>query len=217
MEKIVVDLIEAHLNYNNLKTTKQHGFTPKKSTTANLIEALNIWSEALSHGLPVDIIYLDYEKAFDKVPHHRLVLQLSKYGITGDILNWIEDYLHNRTQKVRVNGSFSKTSPVKSGVPQGSVLGPALFLIFVADVAEIIQNFISLYADDSKLFSYILDSHDHQHTQLSIQEDINTLCQWSDRMQMSFNVDKCHRLHLGQSNTEFHYTLPRLHQTPLHA
>ena len=181
-----------------------------KSTTTNLIEALNIWSEALSHGLPVDIIYLDYEKAFDKVPHHRLILQLSKYGIKGNILNWIKDYLNNRSQKVRVNGCYSKTSPVKSGVPQGSVLGPALFLIFVADVAEIIQNFISLYADDSKLFSYILDSQDHQHTQESIQEDINTLCMWSDKMQMSFNVDKCHRLHLGSNNTEFQYTLPKI-------
>ena len=210
LEKIIVELIEAHLKENHLKTSKQHGFTPKKSTTTNLIEALNIWSEALSHGLPVDIIYLDYEKAFDKVPHHRLILQLSKYGISGCMLNWIKDYLHNRTQKVRVNGCFSKTSPVKSGVPQGSVLGPALFLIFVADVADIIQNFISLYADDSKLFSYILDTHDNQHTQLSIQQDINTLCHWSDKMQMSFNVDKCHRLHMGPNNTKFHYSLPKI-------
>ena len=210
LEKIIVELVEDHLKRNNLKTSKQHGFTPKKSTTTNLIEALNIWSEALSHGLPVDIIYLDYEKAFDKVPHHRLILQLSKFGITGNILSWIQDYLHNRTQKVRVNGSFSKTSSVKSGVPQGSVLGPALFLIFVADVADIIQNFISLYADDSKLFSYILDSHDNQHTQVSIQEDINTLCHWSDRMQMSFNVDKCHRLHMGNSNTQYQYSLPKI-------
>ena len=210
LEKIIVELLEAHLRRNLLKTAKQHGFTPKKSTTTNLIEALNIWSEALSHNLPVDIIYLDYEKAFDKVPHHRLILQLSKYGITENILNWIKDYLKNRTQKVRVNGAYSKTSPVLSGVPQGSVLGPALFLIFVADVADIVQNFISLYADDSKLFSYLLDSNDHQYTQISLQEDINMLCQWSDRMQMSFNVDKCHRLHMGSNNTEYHYHLPKI-------
>ena len=95
-------------------------------------------------------------------------------------------------------------------MPQGSVLGPALFLIFIADVADLVQNFISLYADDSKLFSYILDTHDHKHTQVSLQEDINTLCHWSDRMQMSFNVDKCHRLHLGHSNTEFLYHLPKI-------
>ena len=210
LEKIIVELLEDHLKRNYLKTTKQHGFTPKKSTTTNLIEALNIWSEALSHGLPVDIIYLDYEKAFDKVPHHRLILQLTKYGVQGNILNWVQDYLRNRTQKVRVNGCYSKTSPVLSGVPQGSVLGPALFLIFVADVADIVKNFISLYADDTKLFSYILDSQDSLHTHLSIQEDINILCQWSDSMQMSFNVDKCHRLHMGSGNINYNYTLPKM-------
>ena len=141
--------------HSYLEDKHQHGFTPKKSTISNLIEALNIWTEAVSHGIPVDIIYLDYEKAFDKVPHRRLVNQLSKYGITGNVQQWIKDYLHNRTQRVRVNGQFSSTSRVLSGVPQGSVLGPLLFLIFVADMAPIVQNFISLYADDSKLFSYM--------------------------------------------------------------
>ena len=210
LERIFVELLVKHLKKNNLQNKQQHGFTMKKSTVTNLIEALNIWSEALSHNLPVDIIYLDYEKAFDKVPHERLLLQLAKFGITGDALNWIKDYLNNRTQKVRVNGSYSKTSSVLSGVPQGSVLGPALFLIFVADVTHIIENFISLYADDSKLFSYILDSDSNQHTQDSLQKDINQLCQWSDKMQMSFNVDKCHILHMGQRNTHYDYSLPKM-------
>ena len=210
LERIIVEELVKHLKRNNLQNKEQHGFTMKKSTVTNLIEALNIWSEALSHNLPVDIIYLDYEKAFDKVPHQRLLLQLAKFGITGEVLNWVKDYLQARTQKVRVNGSYSKTSSVLSGVPQGSVLGPALFLIFVADVTHIIQNFISLYADDSKLFSYILDSDSNQHTQDSLQKDINQLCQWSDKMQMSFNVDKCHILHLGQQNTHYDYLLPKM-------
>ena len=165
---------------------------------------------SLSHGLPVDIIYLDYEKAFDKVPHQRLLRQLAKFGIRGNVLQWIGDYLHERTQRVRINGSFSNTAPVLSGVPQGSVLGPALFLIFVADVTHIIQNFISLYADDSKLFSYILESDSDQHTQQSLQEDINNLSHWSDQMQMSFNVKKCHTLHLGHRNTFYDYSLPKM-------
>ena len=118
-------------------------------------------------------------------------------SIGGNVLQWIGDYLKDRTQKVRINGSYSNTAPVLSGVPQGSVLGPALFLIFVADVTHIVQNFISLYADDSKLFSYILDSDTSQHTQESLQNDINNLCLWSDQMQMSFNAKKCHILHLG--------------------
>ena len=210
LERILVEILVKHLRKNNLQSKQQHGFTLKKSTVTNLIEALNIWSEALCHGLPVDVIYLDYEKAFDKVPHQRLLRQLVKFGIGGNVLQWIGDYLKDRTQKVRINGSYSNTAPVLSGVPQGSVLGPALFLIFVADVTHIVQNFISLYADDSKLFSYILDSDTSQHTQESLQNDINNLCLWSDQMQMSFNAKKCHILHLGHRNTYFDYSLPKM-------
>ena len=210
LERIIVEVLVKHLKKNNLQNKQQHGFTLKKSTVTNLIEALNVWSEALSHGLPVDIIYLDYEKAFDKVPHQRLLLQLSKFGIGGNILQWIGDYLRDRTQRVRINGSYSKTAPVLSGVPQGSVLGPALFLMFVADVTHIIQNFISLYADDSKLFSYILETDSAQHSHESLQDDLNQLCLWSDKMQMSFNVKKCHILHLGHRNTRYEYSLPKM-------
>ena len=213
LEKIITNKIHKHLQENMLEDKKQHGFTPKRSTVSNLIEALNIWTEALSHGLPVDIIYLDFEKAFDKVPHQRLINQLSKYGITGNVLNWIEDYLKDRTQRVRVNGCFSSTSKVLSGVPQGSVLGPLLFLIFVADMAPLVQNFTSLYADDTKIFSYLLDNQISPHTPESIQNDINVLSRWSDKMQMSFNPEKCHRLHLGKSNNHHPYYLPKIYAT----
>ena len=210
LEKIIVEALENHLRSNNLQDKNQHGFTKKKSPITNLLEALNIWSEAISHGLPVDVIYLDFEKAFDKVPHQRLLLQLEKYGIRGQVLSWIRDYLHNRQQKVRVNGVMSASSPVLSGVPQGSVLGPALFLIFVADVKPLIQNFLSLYADDSKLFTYMQDSEEHQHSIASIQQDINILSSWSEKMQMSYNEDKCHTLHMGANNEQHTYTLPKV-------
>ena len=210
LEKIIVKLIQKHLKSNLLEDLHQHGFTVNKSTITNLIEALNIWTEALSHGLSIDIIYLDYEKAFDKVPHERLILQLNRYGISGDILRWIKDYLTNRTQQVRVNGHYSSSSAVRSGVPQGSVLGPVLFLIFVADIAPLVKNFISLYADDTKLYSYLLDSN---HTSESIQEDINILSSWSQRMQMSFNPDKCVSLHMGKNNPKYSYSLPKIYST----
>ena len=213
LEKIITNKIHQHLIENSLQDKKQHGFTPKKSTISNLVEALNIWTEALSHGLPVDIIYLDYEKAFDKVPHQRLLNQLTKYGITGNVLNWIKDYLHNRTQRVRINGHFSSTSKVLSGVPQGSVLGPLLFLIFVADMAPLVQNFTSLYADDTNIFSYLLDNQAGPHTPNSIQNDINTLSNWSEKMQMSFNPEKCHRLHIGKNNNHYPYYLPKIYAT----
>ena len=205
LEKIIVEKIVLHLKANHLNNKNQHGFTPKMSTVTNLIEVLNIWSESVSHGIPVDVLYLDYEKAFDKVPHERLIRQLNKFGIKGNTLLWIKDYLHDRSQRVRVNGAMSSSIKVLSGVPQGSVLGPALFLIFVADVSSIINNCISLYADDTKIFNSLFEnSHE------SLQEDINTLSRWADEMQMSYNIDKCHTLHLGSRNKHHTYFLPKI-------
>ena len=213
LERIIVEHIIKHLTENNIYDKKQHGFTAKKSTVSNLLEALNIWSEALSHHLPVDIIYLDLEKAFDKVPHGRLIQQLKRYGIEGSLLMWIEDFLSNRKQSVKVNGKTSDEQDVTSGVPQGSVLGPVLFLIYVSDISGLVNNFVSLFADDTKLFSYLLEeaAHDNEdeHTAESIQEDINTIAHWSEKMLMSFNIDKCHSLHLGSNNNRYQYTLPK--------
>ena len=211
LEDFITNFITSHLIRNNRTDKGQHGFTIKKSTVTNLIEALNIWTEALSHHLPLDIIYLDFEKAFDKVPHERLLKQLHRFGIRGHLLAWIRNYLYKRTQKVRVNGEFSTTIPVLSGVPQGSVLGPALFLIFVADVTPLVQNFVSLYADDTKLFSYILESATAMiHTEVSLQTDLNNLAIWCDLLQMSYNIEKCHRLHLGKNNKCYKYSLPKM-------
>ena len=114
LEKLIVEQIIKHLKANHLEDKNQHGFTPKKSTVTNLIQALNIWSESISHGLPVDVLYLDFEKAFDKVPHHRLICQLYKFGIRSEVLGWIKDYLHDRHQRVRVNGALSSRSKVLS-------------------------------------------------------------------------------------------------------
>ena len=209
LESIITTYIIKHLEQNNLYDIHQHGFTHGKSTVTNLLQALNIWSEALSHGIPVDVIYLDFEKAFDKVPHQRLIKQLDRYGIRGQLLHWIQDFLTNRTQRVRINDELSNSTRVLSGVPQGSVLGPVLFLIYVSDISSIVQNFASLFADDTKLFSYILEVQDnlpsdtetnYMHSALSIQEDINMLTYWAEKMQMSFNLAKCHVLHLGYNN-----------------
>ena len=93
-----------HLKANNLQSKQQHGFTPGKSITTNLIECLNVWSEALMHNIPVDVLYLDYAKAFDTVPHQRLLDQVKSYGITGKVHAWIQAFLSDRTQKVKANG-----------------------------------------------------------------------------------------------------------------
>ena len=171
MESIFIDHIVDHIQINNLSNPYQHGFTKKRSPDTNLLQALNIWSDALSHHIPIDIVYLDYEKAFDKVPHERLVMQLEKYGITSKPLKWIRNFLTNRTQRVSINGTTSESAPVTSGVPQGSVLGPVLFLIYISGVTGLVQNFISLFADDSKLFSKILDDASID----TLQQDIQAL------------------------------------------
>ena len=215
LERIIVDCIIKHLTDNNIYDKRQHGFTKKRSTVTNLLEALNVWSEALSHHLPVDVIYLDLEKAFDKVPHHRLTLQLKRYGIRGDLLSWIERFLSNRKQLVKVGDQQSSESMVTSGVPQGSVLGPVLFLIYVSDISGLVKNFVSLFADDTKLYTYLLEEADDadRYTPLSVQRDINMVAHWSERMQMNFNIDKCHSLHMGSNNTKHQYTIPKQSDT----
>ena len=103
------------------------------------------------HQIPVDVLYLDYQKAFDTVPHHRLIKQINSFGITGEASNWLQAFLSNRTQKVRVNGVESEWAPVLSGIPQGSILGPILFSLFVNDLPNNVLSLISLFADDTKL------------------------------------------------------------------
>ena len=202
LERIIVDQLAKHVKDNLLQCKQQHGFTPGKSTVTNLLEALNIWSEALMHGIPVDVLYLDYAKAFDSVPHERLLRRVRSFGITDLALAWIQSFLLNRRQKVSVNGEHSTWKPVVSGIPQGSVLGPFLFLLFVSDVPNQVSNFISLFADDTKLFEVLVDV---SGSTTSLQADLNNLLAWSNKMQLRFHPDKCHILHLGSSNPNKEY------------
>ena len=213
LESMITEAILKHLVLNNLEDLHQHGFTHGKSTVTNLIQALNVWSEALSHGIPVDVLYLDYEKAFDKVPHQRLLNELHRQGIRGAVHGWITEFLNNRQQRVRVNDEFSDYSTVLSGVPQGSVLGPTLFLLYVSQIPSILKNFVSLFADDTKIFTYLMEQKENLpeseqlHTASSLQNDINLITEWSEKYQMSFNLAKCHVLHLGHNNAKADYTM----------
>ena len=201
LEKIVVRYMIDHIKRNKLYTKRQHGFTPKKSITTNLLEAMNIWTEALMHDIPVDILYLDYAKAFDTVPHQRLIHQVETFGITGNILKWIQAFLTDRQQKVLVNGSESSWSCVESGIPQGSILGPILFTLFVNDIPDLIKTSISMYADDTKLYCPLTSDE----SALDLVEDLSNLQEWARMMQMRFHPDKCKVMHLGKNNPKFNY------------
>ena len=134
LESIIRDHILHHSTVNGLVSQQQHGFLPHRSCTSQLLTALNDWTFSIDQGFPTDVIYYDFRKAFDTVPHARLLLKLEEYGINGNLLRWLDGFLSNRRQRVLINNSFSQLSPVTSGVPQGSVLGPLLFTIYANPV-----------------------------------------------------------------------------------
>ena len=134
LERVIVKRMQKHLESNSLLQSGQHGFRPKRSCTTNLLVARESWAEARSNGKDVDVIYIDLSKAFDKVPHQRLLQKLAAYGIAGNTLRWTADFLTGRTFKVGVDSVTPEPKLVNSGVPQGSVLGPTLYLIYVIDL-----------------------------------------------------------------------------------
>jgi len=205
LERIVVSQIIAHLETNSLLCAEQHGFCRGRSTVTNLLEALNTWTEALMHSIPVDVIYLDYAKAFDTVPHERLIHQVGSFGIGGHALAWIKDFLTGRRQQVKINNSTSSWKPVLSGVPQGSVLGPTLFAMFVADVPGKVRSLISMFADDTKMYAPLTDPTSTE----KLNKDLSKLQNWSIKMQMKFHPDKCKVMHLGSNNPKSKYTITK--------
>ncbi|XP_072040225.1 uncharacterized protein [Amphiura filiformis] len=160
------------------------------SCETQLIQATQDWSEVLNRGGQTDVLLLDFSKAFDKVPHLRLAAKLNYYGIRGKMLSWIQDFLVGRDQCVVVNGTHSKWSPVTSGVPQGSVLGPTLFLLYINDIVSDISCTLRLFADDSILYKEITCADDYN----LLQEDLNKVFRWADQWQMCFNAGKCEAL-----------------------
>ena len=145
----------------------------------------------------MDVIYLDFAKAFDKVPHQRL------YGVLGDLLSWIRGWLLNRWQRVGVRGRWSRWRRVMTGIPQGSVLGPVLFMVFIDNLEEGLRSDVLKFADDTKIFRRVDSEVDRE----VLQRDLDRLVQWSEVWQMRFNVDKCKVMHLMRGNFGGNYVM----------
>ena len=171
---------------HKLFTIHQHGFRKGKSCITQLIEVLDDWTEQLDNKNAIDTIYLDFQKAFETVPLQRLISKLQSYGICGNILGWIKDFLANNKQKVVINGTGSNWLSVTSGIPQGSVLGLIPFTIYINDLPGVVQNIVKLFADDAKLYAVV----NEEEQQISLQNDIDSLLKWSDRWLLKFNESK---------------------------
>jgi len=174
MESIIRDDTVSFLESSKKLNRYQHGFTRKRSCLTNLLESLEVWTQALDEGYGVDVIFLDYRKAFDSVPHKRLREKLRTFGLNEKLVAWTAEFLKDRKMRVRVNGSFSNWAEVFSGVPQGSVLGPLLFLLFVNDLPNVIKSHIRMFADDTKIWRTIKDDTDS----IWLQQDLDNMESW---------------------------------------
>ena len=203
MEGFIRDVLMEYLTANKLIRKEQHGFVPKKCCTTNLLETLDLITHSLANGNSVDEIMLDFAKAFDKVPHQRLLLKLKAYGLSDDFLAWIKSFLSNRKQRVILAESKSEWADVVSGVPQGSVLGPLLFVVYINDLPDSLMNSVKMYADDSKILAIVRDWHD----KVNLQKDLDHVCEWTNTWLMSLNYEKCKIMHFGKNNEKQDYFL----------
>lgn len=203
LESIIARKIREHLDFHKLITDSQHGFTKGKSCVTNLLSFYRTVYEAADDDDNYDVIYLDFSKAFDRVPHERLLRKIKSHGIDGRVFNWIRSWLSNREQRVVINGEKSFWGKVTSGVPQGSVLGPLLFIIYINDLDTGVSSNISKFADDTKLGRRIVSNDD----KVTLQRELDMLQEWATKWQMDFNTSKCSVLHIGKHNTESRYAL----------
>ena len=198
--KIYEKLIRRHILYyvSDIISDNQHGFVSGKSCNSNLLETLDKVNDFLAEDNCADILYFDFLKAFDSVSHYRLLTKLQALGINSKFLNIIKNFLCERTMKVVVGDAQSKAVPVSSGVPQGSVLGPLLFLLFINDLPECVKNIVKLFADDVKM---IVSPNNFREVQI----DLCALSLWENKWLLRFNLEKCMVLHIGKSNPHHCY------------
>lgn len=194
MESVIKQHLLTYLLNRHLITRHQHGFLNNHSTATNLLECTHDWVVALGCSNQVDVVYIDFSRAFDSIVFAKLLLKLQSYGVDGKLLQWIGAFLSPRVQRVVVEGRCSFVANVRSGVPQGSVLGPVLFLVYINDVTDICSGGVQLklFADDLKLYTAI----DSIQCANNLQSTIDRLSVWSTDWQLNINISKCNSLTL---------------------
>ena len=201
LEHIVHSNIMKNFDRYSILTDKQHGFRSKHSTESQLILTTHDLAHSLNSKSQVDMIIMDFSKAFDVVPHNRLLNKLNRYGIHSRTHAWITSFLKHRVQRVVVGGEHSTWTDVVSGVPQGTVLGPLLFLAYINDLPQNISSSVRLFADDCVLYRQIENQIDSE----ALQQDLNTLTKWEKDWQMHFNPQKCFVMRLTHKRNPVYF------------
>ena len=199
-ESIVCDLLS--VEFSKCISLRQHGFIKGRSTSTNLLEFTHKAIRTIEKGYQMDAIYTDIAKAFDRVNHSRLLSKLHKMGIHSELLSWLASYLKGRTQYVKIGPCVSDLFTITSGIPQGSHLGPILFLLFFDDITEVIRNSSCLlYADDLKLFRRVKNVLDCS----AIQRDIEAIADWCHRNQLGLSIGKCWVISFHRNRHPIHF------------
>ena len=202
-EHIIASSLMKHLEDSNILYDLQHGFRSSRSCETQLMSFVQDLAQSVNKNIQTDLIIMDFAKAFDKVSHRHLLYKLSYYGINNNALHWISDFLNQRTQSVVLEGEKSDTIPVTSGVPQGTVFGPILFLVYINDFNEYLKHStLRLFADDSIIYKQIHSINDAR----DLQEDLDAAARWKQDWLMCFHPDKCNILSISQKQKPIQYT-----------
>jgi ribonucleases P/MRP protein subunit RPP40 len=198
MERVIVCDLLIYLRRHNVINKQQHGFLSGRSTTSNLLESICDWTLALNDSKSVAVANIDFAKAFDSVCTGKLLHKLSSYGISGQLLKWISSFLSDRSQQTRVGCLLSDPIKLSSGVVQGSVIGPLLFVLFINDITHLFDNnkcTCKLFADDMKLYTVLHTNEDYSY----LQEKLNVICNWSQDWQLGISYKKCNLMYIGNT------------------
>ena len=202
LEKVLVKKLVGYMEQHNLYNKNQHGFRKGRSCLSQLLEQHALILDAMCRGEAVDVVYLDFAKAFDKVDHGVLLAKLARFGINSTLLRWIGDFLKNRKQVVEVEGEQSETSEVLSGVPQGSVLGPILFVIYISDIDDgVKKSRVASFADNTRVTKAVINMEDCEY----LQEDLKTIYDWVSSNNMLLNDTKFEARRYG-AHPDHNYT-----------